>query len=140
MYLVLSLSLSLTHTHTHTHTCIILKWRLLTLQALFNRLVPTKKGERKFSVIQIKRLEKLGITERDPDKLSQADMGRFARLDIDPATITWNRVIDTNDRYLREITIGQSPTEKGHSRTVCHCTLDAHTKPFQRRLIALTSP
>lgn len=26
-------------------------------------------------------------------------------------------VIDTNDRFLRQITIGQSPTEKGHERT-----------------------
>lgn len=26
-------------------------------------------------------------------------------------------VIDTNDRYLRQITIGQSPTEKGITRT-----------------------
>ena len=43
---------------------------------------------------------------------------RFSRLDIDPATITWNRVIDTNDRYLRKITVGQSATEKGHTREV----------------------
>lgn len=27
-------------------------------------------------------------------------------------------VLDTNDRFLRKITIGQSPTEKGHTRTV----------------------
>ena len=25
--------------------------------------------------------------------------------------------IDTNDRFLRQITIGESPTEKGHART-----------------------
>ena len=31
-------------------------------------------------------------------------------------TITWNRVLDTNDRYLRKITIGQNPTEGGHER------------------------
>ena len=43
---------------------------------------------------------------------------RFSRLDIDPATITWNRVMDTNDRYLRKITVGQSATEKGHTREV----------------------
>jgi hypothetical protein len=28
----------------------------------------------------------------------------------------WNRVLDVNDRYLRGITIGQSPTEKGIER------------------------
>ena len=76
------------------------------------------KGVRNFSAIQIKRLEKLGITGRVPGKLKAADQRRFSRLDIDPTTITWNRVIDTNDRYLRAITIGQSPTEKGHSREV----------------------
>merc|ERR1712212_1136413 len=31
-------------------------------------------------------------------------------------TITWQRVLDTNDRYLRKITVGQSPTEKGLTR------------------------
>ncbi len=30
------------------------------------------------------------------------------RLDIDPATITWNRVVDVCDRSLREITIGHN--------------------------------
>lgn len=38
------------------------------------------------------------------------------RLDIDESTITWQRVMDTNDRFLRKITIGQSPTEKGKTR------------------------
>lgn len=28
----------------------------------------------------------------------------------------WNRVVDTNDRYLRKITIGQGPEEKGRIR------------------------
>lgn len=81
-------------------------------------MVPKVKGERKFSPIQIKRLEKLNIPERNPDKLTEDELRRFSRLDIDPATITWNRVIDTNDRYLRKITVGQSSTEKGHTREV----------------------
>lgn len=38
------------------------------------------------------------------------------RLDIDPEAITWRRVLDTNDRFLRVITVGQSPTEKGMTR------------------------
>ena len=29
-----------------------------------------------------------------------------------------NSVLDTNDRFLRKITIGQSPTEKGYTREV----------------------
>ena len=38
------------------------------------------------------------------------------RLDIDPATVTWRRVLDTSDRMLRQITIGQGPEEKGMTR------------------------
>ncbi|XP_078482334.1 C-1-tetrahydrofolate synthase, cytoplasmic-like [Ciona intestinalis] len=86
-------------------------------EALYSRLVPKKKGVREFSKIQIRRLEKLGITERDPDQLTPEDRTRFSRLDIDPDLITWQRVMDTNDRFLRKITIGQSPTEKGKERT-----------------------
>ncbi len=41
---------------------------------------------------------------------------RFARLDIDPETITWKRVLDINDRFLRGITVGQGPNEKGMTR------------------------
>ena len=37
-------------------------------------------------------------------------------LDIDPAGITWNRVIDITDRFLRKIEIGLGPDEKGHTR------------------------
>ncbi|XP_046401425.1 C-1-tetrahydrofolate synthase, cytoplasmic isoform X2 [Ischnura elegans] len=83
---------------------------------LYNRLVPKKQGARKFSNIQLRRLQKLGISKTDPDSLTPDEIKRFARLDIDPATITWERVVDTNDRFLRKITIGQSSTEKGHTR------------------------
>nr|CAB3264051.1 C-1-tetrahydrofolate synthase, cytoplasmic-like [Phallusia mammillata] len=86
-------------------------------KALYSRLVPSKKGVRQFSDIQIRRLEKLGILERDPNRLTPDEVSRFARLDIDPDTITWQRVIDTNDRFLRKITVGQSVTEKGKERS-----------------------
>ncbi|KAI4875155.1 hypothetical protein NFI96_013026, partial [Prochilodus magdalenae] len=86
-------------------------------KALFNRLVPLSGGQRKFSPVQINRLKKLGIEKTDPSTLTEEEITRFARLDIDPESITWQRVLDTNDRFLRKITIGQSPTEKGHTRT-----------------------
>ncbi|XP_017057492.1 C-1-tetrahydrofolate synthase, cytoplasmic isoform X2 [Drosophila ficusphila] len=85
-------------------------------KALYDRLVPKIKGQRKFSPIQLRRLQKLGITKTDPDSLTEEEYGSFARLDIDPETIMWERVVDINDRYLRSITVGQSPTEKGISR------------------------
>ena len=37
-------------------------------------------------------------------------------MDIEPSTITWKRVMDVNDRFLRQITVGQAPTEKGMTR------------------------
>ncbi|XP_036398642.1 C-1-tetrahydrofolate synthase, cytoplasmic-like isoform X1 [Megalops cyprinoides] len=86
-------------------------------KALFNRLVPLSSGQRKFSPIQLNRLKRLGIEKSDPSALTEHEISRFVRLDIDPDTITWQRVMDTNDRFLRKITIGQSPTEKGFTRT-----------------------
>ncbi|XP_049817355.1 C-1-tetrahydrofolate synthase, cytoplasmic isoform X2 [Aethina tumida] len=87
-----------------------------TDKALFDRLVPTIKGVRKFSDIQIRRLKRLGINKTDPNSLTDEEKARWARLNIDPNHVTWDRVLDVNDRYLREITVGQSPTEKGLSR------------------------
>ena len=64
----------------------------------------------------LNRLKKLGIDKTDPNELTEEERSRFVRLDIDPDTITWMRGLDTNDRYLREITVGESPSEKGMSR------------------------
>jgi formate--tetrahydrofolate ligase len=88
--------------------------------ALFNRLCPVDKaGTRRFSDIMIRRLVKLGIPKekhQNPDLLTEEERSAFVRLDIDPETITWKRVLDTNDRFLRKITIGQGPQEKGRTR------------------------
>lgn len=86
--------------------------------ALYNRLVPKYPNKpKKFSKIQLKRLEKLGIpTDIAPDDLTDEQKRDFARLNIDVEKIMWNRVVDCNDRYLRSITIGQSPTENDLSR------------------------
>ena len=83
---------------------------------LYRRLVPVKKGKREFQPIMFRRLKKLGITKTNPDDLTEDEIHRFARLDIDPETITWRRVLDVNDRHLRGITVGTAPTEKGLSR------------------------
>jgi methylenetetrahydrofolate dehydrogenase (NADP+)/methenyltetrahydrofolate cyclohydrolase/formyltetrahydrofolate synthetase len=86
-------------------------------EALFRRLCPLDKdGNRSFSPSMLKRLQKLGINKTDPNDLTEAEISRFARLDIDPDMITWRRVVDTNDRMLRTITIGQGPDEKGFTR------------------------
>ncbi len=83
-------------------------------EKLFNALCPPdKKGKRRFSPSMLRRLNKLGINKTNPDDLTPEERSRFARLDIDPATITWRRVIDVNDRMLREIEVGLGPEEKG---------------------------
>jgi methylenetetrahydrofolate dehydrogenase (NADP+)/methenyltetrahydrofolate cyclohydrolase/formyltetrahydrofolate synthetase len=84
--------------------------------ALYKRLVPAKNGQREFKPIMFRRLKKLGIEKTNPDELTEDEIHRFARLDIDPETITWRRVLDVNDRHLRGITVGQAPTEKNLSR------------------------
>jgi formyltetrahydrofolate synthetase len=86
-------------------------------EKLFNALCPKdKQGKRRFSPPMLRRLKKLGIAKTDPETLTPEERKRFARLDIDPASITWQRVVDTNDRFLRRITIGLGPEEKGMKR------------------------
>ncbi|KAI3438087.1 hypothetical protein D9Q98_000529 [Chlorella vulgaris] len=86
--------------------------------ALFNRLCPANQdGSRRFAPIMRRRLEKLGIDKTDPNELTPEERAAFVRLDIDPATITWRRVLDTSDRFLRGITIGQGPQEKDMTRS-----------------------
>ncbi|GAB2286999.1 hypothetical protein Dimus_021385 [Dionaea muscipula] len=86
-------------------------------KALLNRLCPpNKEGKRSFSDIMFRRLKKLGIDKTNPKDLSPEEVKKFARLDIDPDSITWRRVMDVNDRFLRKISVGQGPEEKGMVR------------------------
>src|SRR5215469_6021900 len=85
---------------------------------MFDRLCPVgKNGKRKFSAVMLTRLRNLGIYKTDPDDLTAEERSKFSRLNIDPQSITWRRVMDTNDRYLRQITVGEGPEEKGMTRT-----------------------
>ncbi|MDP1547688.1 MAG: formate--tetrahydrofolate ligase [Anaerolineales bacterium] len=84
-------------------------------EKLFNALCPLdKKGNRKFSPTMLRRLKKLGINKTNPNDLTPEERTRFARLDIDDKTITWRRVIDINDRFLREVEVGRGKDEAGH--------------------------
>jgi formate--tetrahydrofolate ligase len=86
-------------------------------EALLRRLCPPGKGgARPFAPIMRRRLAKLGIAADDAAELSDEDRRRFARLDVDPDTITWRRVVDTNDRFLRGVTVGQGAQERGMER------------------------
>lgn len=87
-------------------------------EKLFNAFCPKdKNGKRRFAECHLRRMKKLGFSASDPDQLTPEQKRKLFRLDIDPATIQWNRVVDINDRMLRQITIGQGPEEKGFTRT-----------------------
>jgi methylenetetrahydrofolate dehydrogenase (NADP+)/methenyltetrahydrofolate cyclohydrolase/formyltetrahydrofolate synthetase len=84
---------------------------------LFRAFCPAGPGGRRcFSPTVLRRLRKLGIDKTDPDELTAEDKSRIFRLSIDPDSITWNRVIDVNDRFLRRIWIGLGPEELGLKR------------------------
>ncbi len=81
---------------------------------LFDALCPPdKQGNRKFSPSMLRRLKKLGIEKTDPNELTPEERSRFARLDIDYSGVQWRRVIDINDRMLREIQVGLGKEEAG---------------------------
>ncbi len=86
-------------------------------ERLFRAFCPVgKSGKKCFSPAVLRRLRKLGIDKSDPDDLTLEEKRRIFRLDIDPDSITWNRVIDVNDRFLRRIWIGLGPEELGLKR------------------------
>lgn len=88
-----------------------------TDEQLFERLFPKdKKGKRHFAINMQNRKKKLGITCEDPEEMTAEERSRFVRLDINPDSITWRRVVDTSDRFLREITVGQGPAESKYAR------------------------
>lgn len=83
-----------------------------TTAGFYRRLVPAKAGVRRFTPSMAARLQKLGIDKTNPDDLTPEEVERFARLDIDPASITIKRVVDCNDRFVREVTIGEGKNER----------------------------
>lgn len=88
-----------------------------TDEQMFKRLCPQdKKGNRSFGKGLQGRLKKLGITKANPNDLTEEERRKLCRLDIDPQTVTWKRVMDTSDRFLRGITVGTGAEETGHER------------------------
>jgi methylenetetrahydrofolate dehydrogenase (NADP+) / methenyltetrahydrofolate cyclohydrolase / formyltetrahydrofolate synthetase len=86
-------------------------------EKLFNAFCPKdKSGRRMFAEAHVRRMKRLGFSAADPEQLTPAQKRALFRLDIDPASLTWNRVIDVNDRMLRRIQIGLGDEEKGYER------------------------
>jgi methylenetetrahydrofolate dehydrogenase (NADP+)/methenyltetrahydrofolate cyclohydrolase/formyltetrahydrofolate synthetase len=63
-----------------------------------------------------KRLEKLGIKSERPSDLSDEDKERMFRLNIDPYSIQWRRVVDVSDAALRNIVLGLGTVNDGPPR------------------------
>jgi len=80
------------------------------------RLLKALCPDDKFAPWMYKRLQKLGIQAEKPSDLSPEDRRRFVRLDIDPYSITVNRVIDINDRAIRNVVIGLGTKDDGRPR------------------------
>lgn len=79
-------------------------------EALWSRIVGD--GAEEFAPIMKKRLLKLGIdVSKKPSELTPEERSKVVRLDIDPSTITWQRVLDTCDRHLRKIQVGLGKDE-----------------------------
>ncbi len=64
----------------------------------------------------MKRAKRLGLKATKLADLNAEEKRRMFRLDIDPNSITWQRVVDINDRHLRKIQIGLGDDEKGNER------------------------
>lgn len=79
-------------------------------EALYKRLCLA--NGKPFNAIMKRRLTKLGIdTNKSPEELTPEERSKFARLDFDKSTITWQRVLDVCDRHLRGITVGCGSNE-----------------------------
>jgi formyltetrahydrofolate synthetase len=63
-----------------------------------------------------KRLEKLGIEAEKPSDLNAEERRRMFRLNIDPYSIQWRRVVDVSDAALRNIITGLGTVNDGTPR------------------------
>ncbi|XP_017310955.1 C-1-tetrahydrofolate synthase, cytoplasmic [Ictalurus punctatus] len=66
----------------------------LSDQALFDVLVPVRDDHRAFSSSQLKRLQRLGVEKYDPSTLTQDEIRRLVRLDINPDVRTDRASLD----------------------------------------------
>ncbi|MBM4108861.1 MAG: formate--tetrahydrofolate ligase [Phycisphaerae bacterium] len=58
-----------------------------------------------------RRMARLGVAASPLDALTDGQVRSVFRLDLDAESITWNRVLDVNDRVLRRIQVGLGPEE-----------------------------
>ncbi|HLE73344.1 MAG TPA: formate--tetrahydrofolate ligase, partial [Anaerolineales bacterium] len=84
---------------------------------LFEHLLPKAKGgARKVAAPIRRRMQRLGFGE-DVEALVEEQRRLLVRLDLDPRSITWKRVIDTNDRFLRNLLLADPADEAALTRS-----------------------
>ncbi len=64
----------------------------------------------------LRRARRLGIKAKKPSELTAEERARVVRLNIDPYTITWNRVLDVSDRSIRQVVCGLGGRDNGYPR------------------------
>ncbi len=80
----------------------------MTDKQLYNALFP--KDE--WAPSLLRRARRLGIKAKKPADMTPEERARLVRLNIDPYTITWNRVLDVSDRSLRQVVCGLGGTRQ----------------------------
>ncbi len=101
-----------------------------------DKLAKAMTADGQFTDSQRKRLARLGLQAETLADLSTGDKRRMFRLDIDPDSITWQRVVDINDRLLRGVQIGLGDEEKGSER---HTGFDISVASEVMAILGLTT-
>ena len=87
--------------------------RNMSDKALYRALFPK---EDRWGPALLRRARKLGIRAEKPSDMSEKERTKLCRLNINPYSITWNRVVDVNDRAAREVIIGLGGKLNGYPR------------------------
>ena len=90
----------------------IMHERNMTDKQLYKALFP--KDE--WAPSLLRRARRLGIKAKKPSDMKAEERACLVRLNIDPYTITWNRVVDVSDRSLRQVVCGLGGRDNGYPR------------------------
>jgi formate--tetrahydrofolate ligase len=80
-------------------------------QALYKRLCPANKPLGRGMLRRLQKLTIISSLDDEVPELTTEQRAQLVRLNIDPSTITWQRVLDTCDRHLRAVQIGLGTNE-----------------------------
>jgi methylenetetrahydrofolate dehydrogenase (NADP+)/methenyltetrahydrofolate cyclohydrolase/formyltetrahydrofolate synthetase len=65
---------------------------------------------------QLARFKKVGVEPKPLTELTSEEKAKVFRLNIDPYSIMWNRVVDVSDRAIRNIVLGLGTEDDGRPR------------------------